>query len=407
MEEYHDDLPRNLRKPHAITVIAVALLFLATLAALFVLGYLPHERAQAQIESDAKTVIADSGRVTVSHPGPMTSAKEIVLPCDIRPFQDTLIFPRASGYLKRLYVDINDRVQKGDTLAEIDAPEVDAQLQQARAALQQAQADASKAQTDLDLAQRTYERYKEVDVKGNTFTQQELDERATARDQSKAALAQAQANVVGAQANVHRLEVMQSFETIKAPFSGVITARNFDVGALLSPTDGRPIFHLQQSDTLRVFVNMPQVYATQIHRDQSAELTVRNFPQRVFKGTVTRTADSIDAATRTMPYEIDFPNPDRALVPGMYGQIKIALESPPHTLVIPVSAMLFNAGGTQVATVENGKVHFQKITIGRDLGTEYEVLDGLTEKSVIITNPGQDLVEGGPVKIAQAGVDAQ
>jgi membrane fusion protein (multidrug efflux system) len=398
----HDDLPKDLKKPHVIIVIAVGLLFLAVLAALFVIGYLPHRRAEAAAVAAAEIAGDDTPVVSISLPRPAQGAKEVILPCDIRPYQDTLIFPRASGYLITLNADIGKSVTEGEVLADIDAPEVDAQLKQAEAALQQANADADKAKTDLELADRSYERFKNAAKGGDEVSQQEIDERATARDQANAVLAQMQASVEAAKANIGRLKVMQSFDKITAPFSGTITVRNFDVGALLSPGDSRPIFRLQESDKLRVFVNVPQVYATQIKINQDATLTVRNYLNRTFKGTVTRTASAVNPNTRTMPFELQFPNTDGALVPGMYGQAQLSVQSAPQALLIPVSAMLFNASGTQVAVVNNGKVHFQQVSIGRDLGTDLEVLDGLDDKSQVITNPGERLTEGSVVKVADA-----
>ena len=391
VEDHHDDLPKNLKKPNLLIVIAVAILFLVLLAGLFVVGYLapsprPGSRPRPMPISPPMTPISSPSR----NRAPPSGAKEILLACDIQPFQDTLIFSarqRLSG--SRLNVDIGDHVQKDQVLAEIDAPEVDAQLVQAQAALQQANADVAKAQTDLELAQRSYERFASAAKGGNDVSQQEIDERATARDQAKAVIAQAQASVAAADANILRLKVMQSFDKILAPFAGTITARNYDVGALLAPSGGREMFRLQQSDTLRVFVNVPQVYATQIRTSQAASLTVRNFLNRTFNGTVTRTASAVNPSTRTMPFELQFPNPDNALVPGMYGQASLSVDSPPQALLVPVSAMLFNATGTQVAIVDNGKVHFQQVTIGRDLGIDLEVLDGLTPNSQVITNPGE------------------
>jgi RND family efflux transporter MFP subunit len=405
----HEDpegIPANLKKPHALTVIAVAAVFAALLGGLFYMGYVPHKKAEHQAAKDAEEM-ADSGTlVAVAKPKVADGAKEIVLPCDLRPNQDTLVFPRASGYLKKLYVDIQSRVEKDQLLAEIDAPEVDAQLLQAQAALKQSKADANKAQADLELAERTLTRYRNARVTGTEVSQQELDERETARHQAEAAVAQAQANIAAAEANVQRLQVLQGFEKVTAPFAGVITARNFDVGSLLSPTGGRPLFQLQQSDTLRVYVNVPQVYATDLKTGQEAKLTVRNYPRRTFTGKVVRRAQAINSNTRTEPFELEFANPDLALVPGMYGQVQLAVTSAPKALLIPVSAMLFNAQGTQVAVVQEGKVHFQRVTVGRDLGTDLEVIDGLTPDMQVVTNPGERLAEGVEVQVDTGGAVA-
>lgn len=391
----HDDLPKNLRKPHPVVVILVMVVFIAILGGLLALGYFPHKATEDRARADASEAANESVLVATTRPRPAESAKEVILPCDIRPNQDTLIFPRTAGYLKTQFVDIQDHVKAGQLLAEIDTPEVDAQLLQARAALQQANANVIKAQADLNLNQRSLERLQSVKTE---VTPQELDQATTLRDQASAAVDQANANVGAAQADVKRLEVLQGFEKVTAPFDGVITQRTYDIGALLSATAGRPMYQLQSYDTLRVFVNVPQVYSSDIHTGQPAFLTVKNFPDKVFEGTVARTAGSLNGQTRTLPYELDFPNKDGKLLPGMYGEARLAVASPPQALLVPVAAMLFNANGTQVATVTNGVVHFQNITIGRDLGTDYEVLSGVTPQTEIIANPGERLTEGGTVQ---------
>jgi RND family efflux transporter MFP subunit len=392
-------IPKDLRKPHFITVAVVLILFLGLLAGLFALGWFPHKKAIETARADAAEANADDVNVAVAMPRPAVGSKEVILPATVRPNQDTLIFPRASGYLKRLYVDIQDHVKEGQVLAEIDAPEVDAQLLQARAAVEQDVANVTKANADLALTQRNLERLQSVK---SEVTRQELDTSTTARDQAAAAVEQAKANVAAAKANVQRLEVLQSFEKVTAPFDGTITSRNYDVGALLtaganSPT-ARELFRLQQSQTVRVFVSVPQVYATDIATSQPAVLSVRNFPNRKFEGTIARTAAAVDPNTRTMPFELHFPNPDGSLVPGMFGEARLPVASPPQALLVPVSAMLFNAHGTQVATVKEGKVHFQGVTVGRDLGTDLEIIDGIAPTDQVVINPGERLTEGTQVQ---------
>jgi RND family efflux transporter MFP subunit len=408
-EEHHEEeIPRDLKQPGWLMVVAVGLLFIAALGGLFFLGWKPHEQQQKQAAEDASQQGDTRPVVTVATPKQVAGAHDVVLPCDVRPNQETLIFPRATGYLKKLYVDIQDRVEAGQLLAEIDTPEVDAQLEQTKASRMQAQANVVKAKADLDLAERTLERYGGV---GNTsVTQQERDEKRTARDQAAAALSQAQANVVAADANVQRLTVMQSFEKITAPFSGIITSRNYDVGALLtagggnsstgSASGGRELFKLTQADTLRVFVNMPQVDAAAVRVGQNATLTVRNYPNRTFTGAVARLAGAVDPNSRTMPFELHFANPNGELYAGMYGQVKLGVEDGASALVIPTSSLIFNAGGTQVGTVKDGRVHFQNVSVSRDLGTELEVTGGLNQEDQVITNPGERLSEGVAVQVA-------
>jgi RND family efflux transporter MFP subunit len=387
----HDAIPTNLKKPHFLTIAVVLVLFAGLLAGLFAIGFFPHKKAEEQAQADATEASNDEIRVSVVNPQPVVAAKEVILPATVRPNQDTLIVPRASGYVKKLYVDIQDKVKEGQLLAEIDAPEVDAQLLQARASVEQEQANVTKAQADLALTQRNLERLQSVKTE---VTRQELDTSTTARDQAQAAVEQAKANVAAAEANVQRLQVLQSFQKITAPFDGTITARNFDVGALLTAGQSRELFRIQQSQTVRVFVNVPQVYATDIATSQPAILNVRNFPNRPFAGTIARTASAVDPSTRTMPFELHFPNPDGSLVPGMFGEARLPVASPPKALLVPVSAMLFNAKGTQVAVVKDNKVHFKEVTINRDLGTDLEILSGVSPEDLVVKNPGERLVEG-------------
>lgn len=390
-----DAIPKDLRKPHFLTVAFVLILFLGLLAGLFALGWFPHKKAVETAREDAAEMGAEDINVAVATPRPAGASKEVILPATVRPNQDTLIFPRASGYLKRLYVDIQDHVKEGQLLAEIDAPEVDAQLLQAKAAVQQDVANVTKATADLALATRNLERLQSVKTE---VTRQELDTSTTARDQAAAAVEQAKANVEAARANVQRLEVLQSFEKITAPFDGTITVRNYDVGTLLTAGQGRELFRLQQSQVVRVFVSVPQVYATDIATSQPAVLNVRNFPNRKFEGTIARTAAAVDPNTRTMPFELHFPNPDGALVPGMFGEARLPVASAPKALLVPVSAMLFNAKGTSVALVKDGKIHFQPVSIDKDLGTDLEVIDGLSPTDQVVVNPGERLQEGTQVQ---------
>ena len=231
------------------------------------------------------------------------------------------------------------------------------------------------------------------------LTKQELDERRTAVTSSAGALTLSQASVGVADAEVRRLEVLQGFQKVTAPFTGTVTARNYDLGALLAATGAaKPLFALAQTDLLRVFVNVPQVYATQIRNGQDAYLTVRNYPGHDFTGKVVRNAGAINMQTRTLLFEVDFDNAAGQLVPGMYAQLRLTLSREHPAMIIPVSAMLFNAGGPQVAIIHNGLVHLQGITIGRDLGTDLEVVDGLSSDDQIVINPDLRIAEGAHIQ---------
>jgi RND family efflux transporter MFP subunit len=372
--------------------------FLVLLGALYIIGYLPYQHQAQEASADAAGRTTAVPSVNVARPNETISNKDVLLPCDIRPNQQTSLYARTNGYLKKVYVDISDRVHAGQLLAEIDTPEVDAQLVQSRASLEQAKANLVKAKSDLDLAQKTLERYKHLP--SGAASQQDVDQRQAAYEVAVAAVAQTRASIAVAEADVQRLTVLQGFEKITAPFSGIITARNYDVGALLSASGtGKSLFDLVQSDTLRVDVNVPQVYASEINPGEPAFLAVRNYPGRQFKGTVARASSVLNSNTRTMLFELTFANPDGLLYSGMYGQVRLNLSKRNPVLVIPTSAMLFNANGTQVALVQEGnKVHYQNIAVGRDLGTEMEILSGLPKDALVIANPTAQMTEGTSVQ---------
>lgn len=390
--------PADLPRPSAWAVLLVVAIFLALLAALFFVGYVSRAKEAAVTKADSEQRANAVPSVGVAVPRETVGAKDVVLPADIHPNQETALYPRTSGYLKKLYVDINDRVQAGQLLAEIDTPEVDAQLVQSKAALAQARANLVKAQADVTLAGKTLDRYKELPA--GAASAQDVDQRQGAYDDAVAALEQSKAAVGVADADVQRLSVLQGFEKVTAPFAGVITARNYDLGALLSATNssGREMFHITQSDTLRVDVNLPQVYASEVTLGEVACLTVRNYPDKQFQGVVARSSSSLNPASRTMLFELTFNNAQGLLYPGMYGQVRLLLSRQNPILVIPGSALLFNSSGTQVATVVDNKVHFQSIQVGRDLGTEIEVLGGLAKDAQVIANPAAQLAEGMPVQ---------
>ena len=403
---HHDEhaIPKDLRRPHPVVIIGVLLLFCAVLVGLFFIGWRPHEKAVEQAREDAADQSNALPVVSVARPQPSKSVKDLTWPCDVRANQETALYTRANGFLKKLYVDIGSHVKEGQTLAEIDSPDIDAQLTQSQAALKQAQASVSKANADLTLAEQTLKRYQSLQHGGNnTVTQQEVDEKQAALGQSKAELELANANVAAADATVKRFTALQQFEQVIAPFDGVITARNYDVGALLSPTDigpGKQIFNIAQTDPIRVFVNVPQVYATAIKNDEPAYLEVRNYPGHTFDGTVVRRSDAIDLTTRVMSFEVHFPNHDGSLVPGMYGNLRVGISEAHPVLTIPTSALVFDASGTRVALIQDGKIHFQTVKVGQDRGTEMEITDGLSKDDQIVAAPGELLIEGGAVKIA-------
>jgi RND family efflux transporter MFP subunit len=394
---------RDLPKIGAGKLVALGVLVVVILLAAFVAKFLPDRAHQKDLEKQAQEIADAPAVVDVVHPQQSALDFDITLPASAMPKQQTAIYARVDGYLKRWLVDINAHVQQGQLLAEIDAPDTDAQLNETVAALEQAQANVRKAEADLALANATYERYHGLLATGGV-TQQELDTRLSNATDAAAAKHSADAAVNLAQATKERLEAAKGFEKITAPFAGTITFRNYDVGARISSTDtavGHEMFDIAQTDQLRIYASVPQSYVTFIQEGQPAYFTVRNYPDRKFTGSVARSAGIIDPATRTLLTELDFDNKDNLLWSGMYGQIQIHVHQDHPALTVPTAAMMFESDGTQVAVVDaDSKVHFQKISVGQDLGQRIEVLSGLSAGDQVVSNPGEKLTEGLIVQVA-------
>jgi RND family efflux transporter MFP subunit len=343
-------------------------------------------RAKALVVVTRETADMSVPTVAVITPERGAPQQEIALPGTMQAFTDAPIYARTNGYVKRRAVDIGAHVRAGQLLAEIDTPEIDQQLQQARA-------DEATAAANARLAETTAERYRDL-IKTESVSRQDLDN-------ANGNLEARQAAVASASANVKRLEQLQAFRRIEAPFDGVITARNTDVGALIdSGSTAKELFHIAQVRTLRVFVNVPQVYSRAAQPGLKAELTLREYPGRTFTGTLARTAQSIDVATRTLLTEIDVENPKGELLPGSYADVHLHLPSPSSTLKLPVSALIFKSNGLQVATLRNGRVAIVPITVGRDFGSDVEVLTGLSGTEQVVANPPDSLADGAAVRVA-------
>jgi RND family efflux transporter MFP subunit len=320
--------------------------------------------------------------------------EELVLPCSLEAFEESPIYARTNGYLVRWYRDIGSHVNKGDLLAEIDTPELDQELHQAQAARQQILAR-------MDLAKISAERWQSL-VKSNSVSEQENDEQASG-------FRQAQASLADADANVRRLEQLEGFKKVQAPFSGVLTRRNVDPGALINAgagATGRELFNLAKVDPLRIFSSVPQSYARTIRAGTRATITLQEYPGSTFVGVVARTSAAINAATRTLLTQVDLPNKDGLLLPGSFGEVHFSVTSGVNKVTVPVNTMLFRAEGSRVAVVgPDGKVALRAITIGRDYGTTLEVLSGLSTTDRVIINPADSLEEGQPVNIASTRTD--
>lgn len=329
--------------------------------------------------------------VNVIHPKEGAPLEELVLPGNTQAFSDTPIFARTSGYLKRWYFDIGAHVKRGDLLAEIETPEIDKQLQQTRAEL-------ATAQANHHLAETTAARWQSL-LQTDSVSVQETDEKL-------ADLSARKATVDSNASNVRRLEDLQSFQKVYAPFDGVLTARNTDVGALIDAganSAGKELFHLAAIDTLRVFVAIPEVYSRAARPGAFASLTLDEFPGRSFQGTLARTSNSIDQASHTLLTEVDVPNPDGKLLPGAYVSVHFKLPGTIRSVVVPSNTLLFRSEGLRVALVRDEHVQLAPIKIGRDYGSTVEVISGLQASDAVVLDPADSLVSGAPVRIAATG----
>jgi RND family efflux transporter MFP subunit len=351
-----------------------------------------HERAHAQSNLGVSTERAAVPTVNVIEPSSAGLLQEIVLPGNTQAFNDTPIYARTSGYLKHWYVDIGTHVKQGQMLADIDTPEVDQQLEQARA-------DLKNSQANEQLAQITAARWQNL-LKTNSVSKQETD-------QAVSDLSARQASVDSMAANVHRLEQLQSFEKVYAPFAGVITARNTDIGALINAGAGgvpQELFHMAAVNKLRVYVAVPEVDSLAAQTGAKARLTLDEFPGETFEGTIVRDSDSIDSATRTLNVEVDVDNAQGRIRTGAYAFVHLKVPQSTHasaqSLTIPANTLLFRSEGLRVGVVRNGRAELTPITIGRDFGATVEVVAGLQPTDQVIVSPSDSLTSGTPVQVS-------
>jgi RND family efflux transporter MFP subunit len=408
--EQHPAAPVDRWKPSRLTVTALFLGFVVLVIGAFLAGYVPLQRREALVRAAAEEHDKGLPRMEVMQVGRGSGQSEMKLPATIQAVTEAPILARADGYLKSRFVDIGDRVRAGQPLAEIDAPELDQQIRQAEAAVEQVQASIEQAQAALeqgkanrDLARVTADRWKTLVTQGvvsrqenDQYQAQLVAQGANVQALEKAVSAQ-RSSLSASKANLARLQEVQGYRVVKAPFDGVITVRNVDIGTLVS-TGTTLLYRIAQTGTLRSYVNVPQSNANSVHLGQPAQLTVSNFPGRSFRGTVARTANVLDPASRTMLVEVDVPNTDGALFPGMYAEVNLgsSLKNPP--LVIPAQALLVRSDGAQVAVVkDDGIVHLQKVAIGRDYGDRVEILQGVDEGATILAAPGETAREGAKI----------
>jgi RND family efflux transporter MFP subunit len=354
--------------------------------------------------------------VTIIHPQKGQATSELLLPGNIEPLYRAAVYARTEGYIERRNVDIGSIVKTGQVLAVISSPEVDQQLLQARAtlaqseaSLQQANAALQQSKANAELARLTKDRDLPLGQQ-HAISQQIVDEVVQAYSARVADVSAAEANILAAQANVTanranvaRLEQMRGFERVVAPFDGVITARNAERGDLVSTGSaaaGKPLFSIAQSGTLRIQIDVPQSEAVNIQDGQQAFVTVRERLGRVYAGTVVRSAASLDSAARTMLTEVQVDNGDGSLLPGMYAQVKFALAAQRTSLIIPTSSLVIDHSGMRVITVQNNdQIHFVPVVIGRDMGTQVEILSGIHASDALVASPSDLLHEGQDIQV--------
>lgn len=363
-------------------VLAAIVLGAGTLAS--VVGIMSRANAMTELARETEALAVTT--VATTHAVRNAAPETVSLPGNVQAYTDAAIFARTTGYLKRRLADIGSRVREGQVLAEIDTPEIDQQLRQARA-------DLATAQANAKLAQTTADRYADL-IKSDSVSRQDYDNAIGGAEARQAA-------VLSAEANVMRLEELQKFKTIYAPFAGVITARNTDIGALISTGAGaRELFHVAAVDRLRISISVPEQYARAARPGLPVEIRVRELPDRRFDGRVARTAQSIDAASRTLLAEIDMDNRSGELLPGSYAEVQLNLPTDASALRLPVNTLLFRSEGLRVAIVRDGRVHLAPVTLGRDFGSTVEVVSGVSAEDQVVVNPADSLADGQAVQVA-------
>jgi len=403
------------RGPSPASLVLLALLLIVLIVAGFFVGYLPRQRREEVLAAESTQSGRSLPTVNVALVVRSAANSELVLPGNVQALTEAPILARASGYIRKRNVDIGDRVTAGQVLAEIEAPELDQQilqanaaLEQTRSAVQQAEAAVLQGQSNENLARITAQRWDNLQKRGvvsrqenDTYQAQYVAQQANVQALQKA-LAASHSNVNAAEANVARLNQLKTYQTVRAPFDGVITVRNVDTGALVN--EGTTLlFRIAQTGSMRTYVNLPQSDSGNVRTGQHATLTIAELPGRKFDGTVTRTSNALDPATRTLLTEVQVQNPAGLLLPGMYAQVDLSVPRAHPPLLIPGDTLVVRSDGPQVAIVGAGDVvHFSRVQLGRDFGDRLEVLSGVEEGQRLATNPSDAVREGVQIKPVMA-----
>jgi len=387
--------PARLSRGRALTF---AILGVAALGGVFVLAFLPRQAARADLEARTRQVSDAPPRLAVAPPKLVSSERVLKLPASVQPLEEAVLYARANGYVKRWLADLGDKVKADQLLAEIEIPEIDQELLQGRAALAKAQAAKTQAEAGRGLAKSRLARTGKL-VEAGVATQQELEQTQAESQVGDSSVNVAEASIAAERANIHRLADLQQFSRVTAPFAGIITSRTVDRGSLVTAGNATPLFRIAATDTMRVFVQVPQDIAPNVSVGAPAKVTVREFNGRVFEGQVAHTAGALDAATRTLNTEIRVPNPDGKLLAGMYAEVALSLSAARQVYEIPATALLNDAQGLRVAIVAaNDSLHLQPITIERDLGSTLQIASGLSGGERLVQIASADLSEGEKVE---------
>jgi RND family efflux transporter MFP subunit len=389
-------------RPRTATLAAIALGGAGLLTALFLAGLLPKLHHQHALKEETAATAGAKPRVSVQAPRRMSTGQGVSLPGNVQALRETTVFARTSGYVKRRLVDIGDHVSEGQLLAELETPDLHQELLAAQAARGEAQAALEQSRNGLAFSRVNVDRARLLKPEGLT-PQQDLDQREAAFTAAGTDVRRAEASLRSASAKLAQLAELESFARVTAPFAGTVTARSTEVGALVTAGNGvgQALFKVAQVDRLRVLTSVPQAYAPRVRVGEKARVTVRELKGRVFAGTITRSAGSLDAGSRTLLTEVEVPNDDGALLPGMYATVDLDMVGVDPPLLVPASALIVSAEGTSLATVDaDNRVHLIKVTIEGDYGAELGIGTGLAADARVVSNPGERLREGLEVEVA-------
>ena len=390
--------PATISRTRALSIGA---LVVTVLGAVFLLRWLPNRHAQAALAAETAEQKDTTPRVQVFSPTVVSSDRTLSLPGSTQPLEETVVYPRVNGYIRRWVTDIGDKVQEGDLLAEIDTPDLDQQIAQARAQLAQAEAGILQARANARFSKENLERYTKL-LPAGLASQQDFDKAKAQAEVDQASIHVAEASTGSQRANLQYLAQLKTFARVVAPFAGTVTSRTIERGALVTAGTATPLFKVSALDPVRVFIQVPQDVAATIRTDMAASMTVREYPGRTFEGKVARAAGALDPVTRTMTTEVRIPNPKGEILTGMYAQVALTLPTPHRVLSIPATALINDAGGLRVAVVDAADhIHLVRVAVERDLGATIELSTGVQPEDRVVKIPSAELTEGRAVEVVR------